>query len=66
MIYTPGYDNDVYRCSDCGEVADIIQGDIGIGYYEFWGAPGWDSQIVALTFCCGSEEFEPYYEENEE
>jgi len=64
--YTPGYDNDVYKCSDCGEVANIMETDIGIGFYEFWGAVSFDSQIVTMTDCCSSEDFEPYYEEDEE
>ena len=58
-------DHDEYKCSDCGEIANIIQEDIGIGHYEFWGAPGFDSQIITITDCCSSEDFEPYYEEDE-
>lgn len=43
-------------CPGCGELdpqCDWI--DFGIGPYEYWGAPGVDTQLAWVTICCEAE-----------
>lgn len=43
-------------CPACGVAdPDIVQVEMGIGYYEYWGAPGYDSHEVPLTRCCEAD-----------
>lgn len=41
-------------CAACGQPAEVIEEDQGIGPYEFWGACGVDTRIVEVTSCCSS------------
>lgn len=41
-------------CSQCGLASDSKEVDEGIGSYEFWGAPGVDSNWVRISDCCGA------------
>ena len=65
MTYDEFDEHTVFKCKSCNEITSVHEEDIGIGYHEFQGVVYCDSQIVTLTFCCGSEDFEPYYEEDE-
>lgn len=43
-------------CTGCGIAdPDCAWIDLGIGAYEYWGAPGYDSHEVWLTRCCEAE-----------
>ena len=60
-----------YRCSECKELCDTEELDFGIGSYEFWGAPGCDSNIQEVSTCCNGdpwtpEQYEEWVAENEE
>lgn len=39
-------------CESCGNPCGVGIVDYGIGPYEFWGAPGFDSQPAAVSDCC--------------
>jgi hypothetical protein len=52
-------------CSKCGKLTDLITVDVG-NYEEFWGAPVWRSELVDVTACCGSDEYEDEYAEGDE
>ncbi len=41
-----------YWCGSCKEECDAHVIDDGIGHYEFWGRPGFDSKDVAVSSCC--------------
>ncbi len=47
-------------CSKCKELCEVILIDFGIGGYEYWGIPGNDVQLEALSICCDA----PVYIEN--
>jgi hypothetical protein len=42
-------------CVVCREECEVITIDQGIGYTEFWGAPGIDLNLVEVSDCCESE-----------
>lgn len=42
----------VVRCDACGEECSTQVVDMGIGAFEYWGAPGFDRQLVRLSSCC--------------
>lgn len=42
-------------CSFCGQYTREKYVDIGIGYYEYWGAHGHDSRIAKASECCEAE-----------
>lgn len=46
----PGKVSDL--CESCGQPADLVEMDFGIGAYEFWGSPGVDVNIQVVTACC--------------
>lgn len=49
-------------CPGCGQLDPQCEWtDIGIGPYEYWGAPGVHTQMVWVTECCeaDAEEFWP-------
>jgi hypothetical protein len=52
-----------FVCPGCG-AADPACGmiDLGIGYYEYWGAPGYDVDEHWLTKCCEAVP-EPFWPE---
>ena len=39
-------------CPGCQEECSIVTADNGIGAYEYWGAPGFDSQPFPASNCC--------------
>ena len=39
-------------CEGCEQECSAIVIDNGIGHYEFWGAPGFDSRPEAVSDCC--------------
>lgn len=41
-------------CAACGQPAELIEVDFGIGPYEFWGATGVHVDIQTVTECCES------------
>ena len=42
-------------CLECHQECDIITVDNGIGAYEFWGFPGFDTNLVEVSSCCETE-----------
>ena len=64
MIYTN-------YCSECKKPCETVELDFGIGAYEFWGAPGVDSNIQEVSTCCegdvwSHEDLEDWIAEHEE
>jgi len=45
-------------CSECGAQNDGAVIDCGIGYTEYWGRPGYDTDKRYLSTCCERELFE--------
>ena len=45
-------------CGDCGKVCSQKLVDMGIGPYEFWGRPGFDTNKQWVSDCCESTVFE--------
>jgi len=39
-------------CAECLLPSDSKTIDVGIGAYEYWGAPGVDTQRVTVSECC--------------
>ena len=39
-------------CQACGQECEAKIEDLGIGPFEFWGAPGNDVRLVAVSSCC--------------
>lgn len=39
-------------CGHCGEAAEPVQRDFGIGAYEAWGATGFDRNVQTVSRCC--------------
>ena len=50
-------------CSACKEPCEIVIIDSGIGSYEYWGIPGNDVQLEALSICCDTP---VYFEDSNE
>jgi hypothetical protein len=48
-------DPELKYCENCLRVCKKYIEDDGIGAYEFWGAPGFDSRIIVKSGCCGAE-----------
>ena len=48
-------------CSACGEPCGVVTVDFGIGAYEYWGAPGYDSRPAQVSNCCEAD-----YEESDD
>lgn len=44
-------------CGECHEACEIAWEDVGIGSYEFWGAPGVDVQLEPMSDCCSADIF---------
>lgn len=44
-----------FWCEGCKLPCEVIEVDFGIGAYEYWGAPGFDVQICAVSNCCEDE-----------
>jgi hypothetical protein len=42
-------------CPECKQPCTAHWEDVGIGYYEYWGAPGSDVQWVCLSDCCEAQ-----------
>lgn len=42
-------------CKACDEPCRPVQIDLGIGAYEYWGARGFDSQLVWVSSCCEAD-----------
>lgn len=39
-------------CGHCGEPAEPVPIDFGIGHYEAWGAAGCDRNVQTVSRCC--------------
>lgn len=54
-------------CASCKKPCEAEAQDVGIGAYEFWGAPGNDSRTAEVSDCCEAEllEHDPNEEEEE-
>ena len=39
-------------CPDCGKECQVIVVDQGIGWYEYWGAKGFDFRPEVVSDCC--------------
>ena len=44
-------------CGECGKSCTIINIDVGIGPYEYWGFQGTDVKIVPASDCCEAQCF---------
>jgi hypothetical protein len=53
-------------CEACGEYVTSIAIDEGIGFYEYWGCKGFDSQIFFVSPCCEADLLDKDPSENEE
>ena len=55
-------------CRACNRECRVITVDFGIGAYEYWGAPGYDSRPEQVSDCCEYDYYNPEDEEpvNEE
>jgi len=58
-------------CSACGRDCQEVTVDFGIGHYEYWGAPGYDTRPALVSNCCEAdcvwpEDEEPVDEEEVE
>jgi hypothetical protein len=42
-------------CEACGCECDVVTIDVGIGVYEYWGAPGCDVHYVTVSNCCEAD-----------
>ena len=42
-------------CSECHEECTAVDVDFGIGAYEYWGAPGFDSNVQTVSNCCEAD-----------
>ena len=42
-------------CTACGDPCEVVTVDFGIGAYEYWGAPGFDSQPAEVSQCCEAD-----------
>lgn len=42
-------------CKACEEECSVVELDFGIGAYEYWGAPGFDSQLHKVSNCCEAD-----------
>ena len=49
-------------CDECGEECEFYMEDVGIGSYEYWGAPGVDVQWVEISCCCDADVSNPEYD----
>lgn len=45
----------MYYCKQCGEECNVIELDVGIGRYEYWGTTGVDKRMVYCSDCCESD-----------
>lgn len=42
-------------CKACEKECAVTTIDVGIGSYEYWGAPGYDSQLCQVSLCCEAD-----------
>lgn len=42
-------------CKGCGNDCGVVEVDFGVGFTEYWGAPGWDSRIALVSQCCEAD-----------
>lgn len=42
-------------CVACGEPCEVEEVDFGIGAYEYWGAPGFHTDIHPVSACCEAD-----------
>lgn len=42
-------------CRACREECQVVEIDLGIGAYEYWGATGVDSHVVRASNCCEAD-----------
>lgn len=53
----------MYRCKDCGAIFERpswYEENVG----EYWGFPAYETFYMCP--CCNSDDFEPYYEDEDE
>jgi hypothetical protein len=46
-------------CSACDKECEEVVVDFGIGAYEYWGAPGYDSRPALVSNCCEADCYHP-------
>jgi hypothetical protein len=51
------------KCNCCGDVADVVTVDLGIGRYEYWGATYNDINEQDVTDCCWADWEEVFEDE---
>ncbi len=56
----------MYICERCGEIFDSPEVEIWRDVEEFWGAKCYNETATYSCPFCGSEDIEPYYEDDEE
>jgi hypothetical protein len=52
------WDETGHFCGECGDQIEPTVVDNGIGYYEYWGFRGFDSQPDVVSPCCGATVFD--------
>lgn len=40
------------KCTACGHDCNVVLVDFGIGFYDYWGSPGINFQLEAVSDCC--------------
>jgi len=53
--YFEEYEYELPYCTHCEKPCNVKVLDNGIGHYEYWGAPGYDEQLCAVSDCHESE-----------
>jgi hypothetical protein len=53
-------------CDACGDPCNVVTIDNGIGFYEYWGATGFDSQICDVSDCCEADFTDPRERDDED
>jgi len=42
-------------CNACEQECSVVEVDLGIGAYEYWGIPGRDVRMTPLSRCCEAD-----------
>lgn len=42
-------------CTACGDPCTVVTIDNGVGHYEYWGAPGFHTDIHEVSQCCEAD-----------
>jgi hypothetical protein len=52
-------------CNACGDPCQVVTIDNGIGFYEYWGASGFDRQLHDVSNCCEADFTDPNEQDDE-